>query len=676
MNEEYNSENTYNNTDNTDGTDTRETTTTADVNTTEAEVKDANTVNAANTAETKTAESETAASEAPTADSTGTTEQAAAQAQPDPYSKYNFYQGNPYYQGYPNQGYTNQGYPYQGQQQNPQGIYNSTPPQYTGAYQSYGYTNPGYQNPAYGQNPYPTGRVSYVSNVDSIYPGTAPHKTHEKKEKSKAAKFFTGLAMSVAFGAVAAGVFILITFIYKQQNPELFNTNSTPVQVTTTETKKDNQLNLDPAEGTQIPSTSVIDGATFTGTDVSNVVEENMPAIVAIDCITQAYSYWYGPYEGSSAGSGIIIQKNSSELMIATNNHVISGTKDIKVKFIDGTSVPATVKGNDEVSDLAVLSVQLEDIPEETLNAIAIAKLGNSDEIKVGEMAIAIGNALGYGQSVTVGYVSAKDRELTIDGQKFTGLLQTDAAINPGNSGGALLNLNGEVIGINNAKIGGSDVEGMGYAIPISKAQAILSEYTDREVLAREEQGYLGISVISITSEIAKVYDWPTGAYISEVAEDSAAQKAGLLIGDIITKIDNLTINSNDTLVNKIQSLRYGTDVTVTLQRRIDGEFQELTYTVTLGQRPAESDETSSSAETQKPETKTPEDKAPEGKTPETNTPDDSDKETIYPDINRPDGFGNYQLPEDFDLSQLPDGFDPSQLPDMFGGNFPGTNNR
>ena len=538
---------------------------------------------------------------------------APAQSQPDPYNKYNFYNGNQYYQGYQSQGY----------QQAPQGIYATSAPQYTGAYgqntaygqaagaygqntNSYGqnantygqntntYGQNAYQNPPYGNqqynNPYPAGQISYVSSVDSIYPGTAPHRTGAKKEKSAAGKFFMGLAMSVAFGLVAAGVFILITYFYKQQNPDLFNNTSAPVQITTSSSKNDNQLNLDPAEGTKVPSTTVIDASTFSGTDVSKVVEENMPAIVAIDCITQSYNYWYGTIESPSAGSGIIIQKNEKELMIATNNHVVSDTKDIKVKFIDGTTAPAKIKGNDEVADLAVLSINLSDISEATLNVITIAKLGNSDEIKVGEMAIAIGNALGYGQSVTVGYLSAKDREITIDGQKYSGLLQTDAAINPGNSGGALLNLKGEVIGINNAKITGSDVEGMGYAIPISKAQDIITEYVNREVLTSEEQGYMGISISNVSNEMASIYNWPIGAYIAKIEADSAAEKSGLQVGDIITKIDNLEIKTSDTLIEKVKSLRCGTEISVTFQRRVDGEFQEMTVQLVLGQRPVTND--------------------------------------------------------------------------------------
>ena len=591
-----------------------------------------------NTANTETANTETANPE--TASTAQNTVNAAPT--PDPYSKYNFYQGgqfnqgapgNPmYYQGYVNQGqpapsyqnagYANQSYGYQAGQPGTvpgQTGYSTSAPSYNGTYgqpagyQNAGYTNQGYNNQAQpGQgyqnagynNPYPAGQISYVSNVDSIYPGTAPHRSNVKKERSKAGKFFTGLAMSAAFGLVAAGVFILITYFYKEQNPELFNTKTSTVQVTTTESKKDAQLNLDPAQGTKVPSTSIIDSATFTGTDVSNVVEENMSAIVAIDCVTQSYNYWYGTLtDVPTAGSGIIVKRTDNELMVATNNHVVESTKDIKVKFIDGTSAPAKIKGKDEVVDVAVLSVDLSELSEETLNAISVAKVGSSDDTKVGEMAIAIGNALGYGQSVTVGYISGKDREITIDGQKYSGLLQTDAAINPGNSGGALLNIKGEVIGINNAKIGGSDVEGMGYAIPISKAMNILGEYLDRETLPKEEQGYLGVIITTITKELGAVYDWPVGIYIKSLDEGGAAEKAGLQVADIITSIDGYTVTDSQSAIDKIQSLRAGTKVTVTVQRRVDGAFVEMDFDVVLGHRPEETT-TTTATPTPTPETK------------------------------------------------------------------------
>ena len=274
-------------------------------------------------------------------------------------------------------------------------------------------------------------------------------------------------------------------------------------------------------------------------------------------------------------------------------------------------------------------------------------------------MAIAIGNALGYGQSVTVGYISGKDREITIDGQKYSGLLQTDAAINPGNSGGALLNIKGEVIGINNAKIGGSDVEGMGYAIPISKAMNILGEYLDRETLPKEEQGYLGVIITTITKELGAVYDWPVGIYIKSLDEGGAAEKAGLQVADIITSIDGYTVTDSQSAIDKIQSLRAGTKVTVTVQRRVDGAFVEMDFDVVLGHRPEETT-TTTTTPTPTPETKE--------KSSNQLTPEDPSQGGMQPGNG---GFPGGNFGEGFDPSQLPDilgqdGFDPNQLPDLF----------
>ena len=612
MNDEYTDNETQNIVNDTENTVSDTTTPVEETIETVTSETPASETGAVNTNEQKTEAFESKASEETTDNTTsdnpaGINDQ--NQAGADPYSKYNYYTPNQYpqggYQGYQAQGYQNQPYQaqYQGQQAYTQGQ------NYNGTYQQpAGYPNAPYQGytqayagNGYGQPPYSTGQPGYEQNVNSIYPGNAPHRRNTKKAPGKAGKFFAGLAMSVAFGLVAAGVFVLITYIYKQQNPELFNNTNPTVQVTTSDNKNSARLNLDPAVGTNIPSTNVIDGATFTGTDVSKVVEENMSAIVAIDCITETYNYWYGPYESPSAGSGIIIKRTDTQLMIATNNHVVSGTKDIKVKFIDGTSAPATVKGQDKVADLAVLEINLSDLSESTLNAITVAKTGNSDSIKVGEMAIAIGNALGYGQSVTVGYISGKDRDLTIDGQTFTGLLQTDAAINPGNSGGALLNINGEVIGINNAKISGSYVEGMGYAIPITRAEAILNEFASRETLAVEEQGFLGINYEPITESMSKRYNWPVGIYVSNVLEDSAAEKAGIIFGDIITEIDGYPTTEASALLEKLRSTRAGTTVTLTIQRQVAGVFEEMKIPVTLGNRPAE--DSSSEKKNTEPET-------------------------------------------------------------------------
>ena len=392
---------------------------------------------------------------------------------------------------------------------------------------------------------------------------------------------------------IAGAVFIAITYFYKEKNPELFSEQTNgKARVTVSDNKNNDRLNLSPAsDAVKIPSTDVIDNtsSSFTSTDVSGVVEKAMPSIVSIECMTRVSSPFYGTYDTATAGSGIIIEQKEKELMIATNNHVVENSTDIKVTFNDGTTAKATIKGTDDVADLAVIAVNLDDLSADTLKNIAIAKLGNSDDLKIGEIAIAIGNSLGYGQSVTVGYISAKDRDITIEGQTYSGLLQTDAAINPGNSGGALVNLKGEVIGINNAKVGGANVEGMGYAIPISRAQNILADFAARETLATEDQGFLGVSITTVTNDMVKMYNWPVGAYVSELIEGGAAEKAGIFKGDIITAIDDTKIKTAEALIEKIQSIRYGKEVKVTVQRIEDGEFKEITITVVLGQRPAES---------------------------------------------------------------------------------------
>ncbi|MDF2950900.1 MAG: 2-alkenal reductase, partial [Anaerocolumna sp.] len=294
---------------------------------------------------------------------------------------------------------------------------------------------------------------------------------------------------------------------------------------------------------------------------------------------------WFGQqyseeYQGS--GSGIIVGKNEKELLIATNNHVVEGAEPITVTFIDDTKAEAIIKGTDAVADLAVISIDLSTIKEETLNTIKIATLGDSDDVKVGQMAIAIGNALGYGQSVTVGYISAKDRAVAIEGNTMV-LLQTDAAINPGNSGGALLNMKGEVIGINSVKYASSEVEGMGYAIPISRAMPIINELMNRETLAEDEKGYLGVYIRQVTEEVAQTYNWPVGVYVISTIEGGAAESAGIIAGDIITKVNQTEVTAESQLQEKVNSYRAGTEVTLTVMRMENGQYIEREIVVTLG---------------------------------------------------------------------------------------------
>lgn len=325
---------------------------------------------------------------------------------------------------------------------------------------------------------------------------------------------------------------------------------------------------------------------------VSDMVEETMPSIVTITSIsTESYTWFGEPYQNEGSGSGIIIGKDDNELLIATNNHVVSGTDTISVTFIDGEVVDAVIKGTDASADLAVITVDISGIKKETLDVIEVAKIGNSDEVKVGQMAVAIGNALGYGQSVTVGCVSAKDRELDVyDGyrSKKMVLLQTDAAINPGNSGGALLNIKGEVIGINTIKFADYKVEGMGFAIPISRAIPIIDDLKNREILSEDEQGYLGVYLADVTEGDSKQYNIPMGVFINEVVEGSAAQKAGLKQGDIVTAVNGKEITSSTQLSEFITSLRVGAEVEVTFMRGTSSGYKERTLTVVLGSKPDE----------------------------------------------------------------------------------------
>ena len=329
----------------------------------------------------------------------------------------------------------------------------------------------------------------------------------------------------------------------------------------------------------KISTTTVSDKNNITGpTDVTTVVEKTMPSIVSITSKITMNNGYFGTQDQEGSGSGIIINKSEEELLIVTNNHVIEEANTISVKFIDGNAVEAIVKGTSSTADLAVLSIPLKNIKEDILNKISVVEMGNSEDIKVGQMSIAIGNALGYGQSVTVGYISAKDREVEVEEAVTMKLLQTDAAINPGNSGGALLDKDGKLFGINYAKYSDTAVEGMGYAIPVSEATPIINDLMNREVLSEEEKGYLGVMI----GESSEVYNMPEGAYISAVSEDGAAKEAGILVGDIITKVDNIEIKTSKALQEKVNSLRAGTKIKVTLMRYANGAYEEKKLEVTL----------------------------------------------------------------------------------------------
>lgn len=322
--------------------------------------------------------------------------------------------------------------------------------------------------------------------------------------------------------------------------------------------------------------------------DVSDIVENTLPSIVSITnmSVQEVQNFFGGisQQESESAGSGIIISQNDSELLVVTNNHVVEGSDTLTVTFNDGNSVEAQIKGTDSARDLAVVAVPLDKISDDTMNAIKVATLGDSDSLKVGEPAIAIGNALGYGQSVTTGIVSATGR--TIDG--FDGeYIQTDAAINPGNSGGALLNANGEVIGINSAKINSSAVEGMGFAIPISDASDVIQNLMNKETRSKvsdEERGYLGIKGYDVSEEGAQMYNMPTGVYVKEVMSGGGAEKAGLTKGSIITGFEGSSISGMSSLEEQLQYYKAGEEVTLTVQiPDKNGEYTEKDIKVTLG---------------------------------------------------------------------------------------------
>ena len=340
------------------------------------------------------------------------------------------------------------------------------------------------------------------------------------------------------------------------------------------------------------------------GLDVSDIVEEAMPSVVTITTKTvqEVMNYYgmfgfggYAPrqYEVQNGGSGIIIGKNDDELLIATNYHVVEGSSDLSVGFADNEAYPAKLKGYDIDKDLAVVSVALDDISTDTLRAISIAKIGSSDDLKVGEQVVAIGNALGFGESVTTGIVSSKNRRIdnstgSISSKNTDGvnLIQTDAAINPGNSGGALLNMKGEVVGINSAKSASTYVEGIGYAIAISDVEDTLERLMNeepREQLSGDEHGVLGISTFSVSDMDSKRYGFPKGAYIAEISEGSGAEEAGLPVGGIITEFDGKEVNSTDDLFSYISYYAPGEEVEVVVSfKNDDGEFEEGSYMVTL----------------------------------------------------------------------------------------------
>ena len=384
-------------------------------------------------------------------------------------------------------------------------------------------------------------------------------------------------------GGSTAGAYFGVTYLINRFTPaESEQTSDADVEVV----KKEPEINQ-VETASPVQSGHVTVGVAY---DVSPVVESVMPAMVSIiNNYTETYSTFFGQsytQEGASSGSGIIIGENDTELLIATNYHVVEGNDALEITFIDGTVGQAHIKGTNPDMDLAVVSVALDSLSAETKSSIAVASLGNSDELKLGQPVIAIGNALGYGQSVTTGVVSALDREIAVEEGSTGSFIQTDAAINPGNSGGALLNMNGEVIGINSSKIGGSAIEGMGYAIPISAAEPIISDLslqTTKVKVDAANRGYLGVSIKEIPSTDVQKYGIPQGVLVAEVVKGSAAEAAGMRMYDIIVGFDTFEISEYTDLQEALQYYAAGTTVPVEVMRIQNSGYQRITLQVTLG---------------------------------------------------------------------------------------------
>ena len=414
-----------------------------------------------------------------------------------------------------------------------------------------------------------------MSNEYNYYtPESGPDYNYEqnqepkKKEKKKMPKLIKVISLALVFGIVASVAFqatnlVADRFLGTTENREVKSVDNTKISQSTGETAK---------------------------SDIASIAEEVMPSVVSITnlSVQQVQSFFGGiqEQESKSVGSGIIISQNDSELLIITNNHVVEGNETLTVSFVDEESVEAQVKGTDAAKDLAVIAVQTKEIKDTTMEQIKVAALGNSDQLQVGESVIAIGNALGYGQSVTSGIVSATGRELDGIDEK---LIQTDAAINPGNSGGALLNANGEVVGINTAKVATDTVEGMGYAIPVSSVSDIIENLMNQETktkVSEAEQGQLGIQGVDVTADSSEMYNMPTGVYVSEVIAGGGAKKAGITKGSVITGINGTSIDGMQALKEQLQYYRAGETVKITVATpEKNGEYAKRDVAVTLGKK-------------------------------------------------------------------------------------------
>ncbi len=412
-------------------------------------------------------------------------------------------------------------------------------------------------------------------NTENYGTGEDPEKKPKKRNKKAAARCAKVVCAGLVFGVVASAAF------------QTSNIVAGKVLGTTQTTSKTAKTTATTASNAKLTTSSNSSSGTA---NVTEVAKNAMPSIVSITSMSvQEVQNFFGgtqKQESESAGSGIIVGQNDTELLIVTNNHVVEGSSTLTVTFIDEESVEADIKGTDSDKDLAVVAVPLSEIKDSTMNEIAVATLGDSDKTQVGDQVIAIGNALGYGQSVTTGIVSAKDRTMdSYDGK----LLQTDAAINPGNSGGALLNANGEVVGINSAKIATETVEGIGYAIPVSDVSDLITNLMNQKTktkVAESERGYIGIKGVDVTSDSAQMYNMPTGVYVSEVISGGGAEKAGITKGAVITGIEGTTVDGMEALQEQLQYYKAGEKVKITIQTPgKNGEYEKSDVEVTLGKQ-------------------------------------------------------------------------------------------
>lgn len=466
------------------------------------------------------------------------------------------------------------------------------------------------ENPVYAHSYKNDEKKEGYNSYHFTTPSPAPEPKQQQERETKRTKPSSGnrssmgkkaaalAAGAVAFGVIAGAVFLGVSYAGRSLLPQ----ETTKIESTQVA-----------ADSSDVQSTGAGSSSEYT---VSQVAKNAMPSIVSITGISiQEIPNYFGfgtqQYQGESSGSGIIVGQNDTELLIATNAHVVADTDSITVCFTnqdgtaatsssdsveqtsadgssslqDGTYVEAQIKGSDTDNDLAVVSVKIADIPEDILSQIKVATIGDSDALSMGDQVVAIGNALGYGQSVTSGYVSGLNKQVSSENANGT-FIQTDAAINPGNSGGALLNMKGELVGINSAKIASSEVEGMGFAIPISQAEPILDQMMSqetREKVDESQASYLGVTCMDSTTTVNEMYNIPVGVFIYDVEENGPADQAGIKKGDVITKIDGTSVQTKEDLTGRLEYYKAGETVDIVLYRTDNGEYKEQTVSVTLG---------------------------------------------------------------------------------------------